>query len=162
MTDRIPLDPFTFGDQRCFGCGPNHSGGLRMRFEREGDEVVTRFVPGDGYEGPPGIFHGGLQTTLADELGAWTLIGLRNRWGFTSAIDVRLLRPARIGLELVGRGRIVVERKELIIVGVIFKQQDKTTLRGRVTYTLTSPEDAAKILGFELPEAWKRFGRPNP
>src|SRR5687767_8838533 len=137
-----PLDPFTFGrEQKCFGCGPLNELGLKLTFAVEGDEVVTRFVPEAGYEGPPGIFHGGLQATLADELAAWTLIGLRDRMGFTSTIDVRLLRPARIGVELVGRGRIVTENDKLAIVSTIFKQEEKTTMRGRITYALPSAED---------------------
>jgi acyl-coenzyme A thioesterase PaaI-like protein len=154
------IDPYTFGaEQRCFGCGPHHEAGLRMSFETDGDEVVTRFVPGAQYEGPPGIFHGGLQATLADELAAWTMIGLRRRMGFTSAIDVRLLRPARIGVELVGRGKILSEKDTLMVVGTIFQQGGKTTLRGRVTYALPTSEEAERIIGSALPEAWKRFSR---
>ncbi|MCK6552026.1 PaaI family thioesterase [Myxococcota bacterium] len=155
-----PLDPLSFGpDQRCFGCGPNHPQGLRMRFVREGDEVVTRFVPRDGWEGPPGIFHGGLQTTLADELAAWTLIGLRGRMGFTAAIDVRLLRPARIDRELVGRGKILSEKNNVAVVSTLFAQDGKTTLRGRVTYVLPTEAEAEKILQAPLPEPWRRFAR---
>src|SRR5215470_8785604 len=127
------IDRYCFGaEQRCFGCGPHHEGGLRLEFFRDGDEVITRYTPNLDQEGPPGILHGGLQATLADELGAWTIIGLRGMMGFTSAIDVRLLRPARIGAEIEGRGRILVERPNLAIIGTIFKQQGKTTLRGRV------------------------------
>jgi acyl-coenzyme A thioesterase PaaI-like protein len=152
------IDPYTFGrDQRCFGCGPHHESGLRMKFDREGEEVVTRFVPGSEYEGPPGVFHGGLQATLADELAAWTLIGLRERMGFTSAIDVRLFRPARVGVELVGRGKILAERDTLAVIGTIFRQEGKTTLRGRVTYSLPSADEAGRILGITLPDSWRRY-----
>lgn len=157
MSGGEPLDPYTFGDQRCFGCGPNHEQGLRLRFVREGEEVVTRYDPPRDREGPPGILHGGIQATLADELAAWTLIGLRGRMGFTTAIDVRLLRPARIGGELEGRGRILAERPGVAVVGTIFRQEGKTTLRGRITYALPSAEEAARVLGGPLPEAWRRF-----
>ena len=65
------LDGHLFGaDQPCFGCGPNHPWGFHLAFERDGEAVVTRFVPGDRYQGPPGIMHGGLVMTLADEVGA--------------------------------------------------------------------------------------------
>lgn len=157
-----PLDPLTFGpDQRCFGCGPNHARGLRMRFTREGDEVVTRFVGDEDQQGPPGILHGGLQTTLADELAAWTLIGLRGRMGFTAAMDVRLLRPARIGVELVGRGRITSEKGSIAVVTTIFQQGGKSTLRGRITYAIPTADDAEKILGRPMPPEWRRFARPR-
>ncbi|MFT3767835.1 MAG: hypothetical protein QM820_20485 [Minicystis sp.] len=63
-----PLDPHLFGSgQPCFGCSPEHPIGLRLAFTRRDDEVVTTFVPGEQYQGPPGLMHGGLVTTLADE-----------------------------------------------------------------------------------------------
>jgi acyl-coenzyme A thioesterase PaaI-like protein len=162
MSTWYPIDPYTFGaEQSCFGCGPHNHVGLQLKFFREGDEVVTRFVPAHGHEGPPGIFHGGLQATVADELAAWTLIGLRGRMGLTSTIDVRLLRPARMGIEIVGRGTIVSERDRIAIVSTVFKQEEKTTLSGKITFALPTATEAEKILGRPLPDSWVRFSRPE-
>ena len=67
----------------CFGCSPTHPTGFRLEFDKEGDVVTTRFVPKTEHQGPPGILHGGLVTTLADELAAWTIIATRlTRSGF--------------------------------------------------------------------------------
>ena len=64
------MDGHLFGeDQACFGCGPKHPFGFHLKFEREGDQILTRFLPGPQYQGPPGIMHGGLVMTLADEVG---------------------------------------------------------------------------------------------
>ena len=42
------LDPSTFGAaQPCFGCSPEHPIGFHLRFEREGDEIVTRLDAAD-------------------------------------------------------------------------------------------------------------------
>ena len=54
-----------FGDQDCFGCGPAHAAGFRMRFHEDGEDVVTRVVPGEGHQGAPSIMHGGLIFTIA-------------------------------------------------------------------------------------------------
>ena len=65
----MKLDPYTFGpDQTCFGCGPHNDHGMRLEFRVEGDEVVTEMTPGKGWDGPPNVFHGGLQATVADEM----------------------------------------------------------------------------------------------
>lgn len=69
--------------QPCFGCGPDHPIGFQLQFERDGDVVRTRFTPGERYQGPPGIMHGGLVMTLGDELASWTLIGMKRKFGFT-------------------------------------------------------------------------------
>src|ERR1035437_4604721 len=99
----MDLDPNAFGPgQPCFGCSPDHPIGFRLRFAREGDEVRTTFVPTVQYQGPPGIMHGGLVMTLADEIGAWTIIGLLEKFGFTAQVSGKLRKPVRIGRELIG------------------------------------------------------------
>lgn len=154
------LDPLTFGaDQLCFGCGPHNAIGLRMRFRREGDEVVTRFVAGPGYEGPPGILHGGLQATLIDELAAWTVVGLRQRMGFTTSLEVKLHRPVRLGIEIVGRGRILAHEGRRATIAASLEQLGATCVSGTVVYALPAVNAAERILGQRLPEAWKRFCR---
>jgi acyl-coenzyme A thioesterase PaaI-like protein len=76
--ERETLDGALFGDdQPCFGCSPQHPVGFRLRFERlEGEAVSTCFTPTADHQGPPGIMHGGLVTTLADELAAWVIIAV--------------------------------------------------------------------------------------
>ncbi len=160
--DVEPLDPETFGPgQPCFGCSPAHPIGLRLRFTREGDEVTTRFTPPPEYQGPPGIMHGGLVTTVADEIAAWTIVGLKRRFGFTAAIEARLLRPVRVGVELLGRGRITTDGSRLVTVAVTLAQEGADAFRGTFRFALLDEGGATRVLGSgaPLPEAWKRFCR---
>ena len=69
------LDGDIFGpESACFGCSPRHPIGFRLRFRRQGELVTTSFLPHADLAGPPGIMHGGLVTTLADEVAAWTVV----------------------------------------------------------------------------------------
>src|SRR6478752_384765 len=121
-----PLDPDMFGPgQPCFGCGPDHPIGFKLRFSRDGDDVVTRFVPSDRYQGPPGIMHGGLVATLADELGAWACIVMLGKFGFTVSFDARYRQAVRIGKELEGRGRIVKTGTRFVDVRVEVSQETR-------------------------------------
>ena len=97
-----PLDPHLFGpDQQCFGCGPTNPHGMRLQFFRDGNKaVVTTLQPREGWEGPPRVLHGGIQATLADEIAAWTVIGVTGCFGFTTSMQVRYLRPTRLHTEL--------------------------------------------------------------
>lgn len=155
------VDGALFGPgQPCFGCSPDHPHGLRLAFAREGDEVVTRFTPGDGHQGPPGIMHGGLVTTVADELAAWALILLREKFGFTAEITAKLQRPLRVGVPAVGRARIARESRRVVRVRVELTQGEARAFEGELAFVLLDKGGAEALLGGgELPEAWRRFCR---
>lgn len=161
--ERTPLDPLIFGpDQGCFGCGPNNHTGMKLQFAVEGDEVVTTFHGREGWEGPPGILHGGLQATLADEIGAWTLVGLLGRFGFTTSAELRWVRPARLDTPIEARGRIVDTTDNGATVRVTLRQEGKRVLTGTIRYALVTVKQAEKVLGQELPEAWHHLALPEP
>ena len=154
------LDPSAFGSaQPCFGCSPDHPIGFHLRFEREGDEIVTRLVPGAQYQGPPGIMHGGLVTTLADEVAAWAIIGLLGKFGFTASIAAKLRRPVRIGVPVEGRARILKETSRVVTVGVRLAQEGADALTAELVFALMDRAGAERLLGGPLPEAWQRFCR---
>ncbi len=146
-------------DSPCFGCSPVHPIGLRLRFVRDEDEVRTTYLPGEQLQGPPGIMHGGLVTTLADEIAAWTVIGLKQRFGFTASIEAKLLRPVRIGQPVVGRGRIGADAGRTLSIEVELEQSGETAYRGRFTFVVLDEKGAERLLGGPLPEAWRRFAR---
>lgn len=152
----VPLDPYTFGaEQQCFGCGPHNPVGMRLHFERDGDAVVTRFVPPKGWEGPPGVFHGGLQSTLADEVAGWALVGLLGRMGFTTSLNMRFLRPVRIGVEVEARASVGAHNGNIVALDVTLRQNGRTHAMGTVTFMLPDVDKAGSYLGAPLPEEWR-------
>ncbi len=154
------LDPHTFGrEQPCFGCSPTHPIGFRLEFDREGDEVMTRFTPGEHHQGPPGILHGGLVTTVADELAAWTIVALKGRLGFTAALEARLSRPIRVGREVIGVGRIAVDGPRVVRVAVELSQDGVLAFKGQFTFALLDKSAAERLIGSELPDSWAKFCR---
>ncbi|MFO0552489.1 MAG: PaaI family thioesterase [Polyangiaceae bacterium] len=155
-----PLDPGLFGpESRCFGCSPSHAIGFHLTFSRGPDFVVTRFVPDDRHEGPPGVMHGGLVTTLGDEIAAWTVIGLLRMFGFTASLGARLARPVRVGVEVEGRGRIVKQTARFCDVAVELAQNGVVAFTGEFKFVLLDEQGAERLLGGPLPESWKRFAR---
>jgi acyl-coenzyme A thioesterase PaaI-like protein len=154
------LDPDLFGrEQPRFGCSPSHPIGFRLRFETDGDTVVTRFTPGDRYQGPPGILHGGLVATLADEIAAWTVVGLLGKFGFTASFEGKLLKPIRVGAEVVGRGRVKQQSPRVVRVDVRITQGGVDTFEGEFAFVLMDRGGAEKLLGGPLPDDWLRFSR---
>ncbi|PIE17808.1 MAG: hypothetical protein CSA66_05360 [Proteobacteria bacterium] len=159
MTDIVQLDEYTFGKkQTCFGCGPHNPVGLRLRFDKHGgDKVVTRFVLGEGYDGPPGILHGGLQALVADELAGWTLVGLRGRIGLTTSLNVRYIRSLRLGQQVVGEGTISAEQAQSATVRVVLKQNGQIGCVARVCFILADGDKMEEILERGLPPGWRKF-----
>ncbi len=155
-----PLDGRLFGPgQPCFGCGPDHPIGFRLAFVREGDDVVTHFTPGERYQGPPGIMHGGLVMTLADEVAAWAVLATTGKFGFTAGIEARLPRAVRIGQEVEARARVTKPGTRMLDVGVTLLQDGETAFDASVRFVLLSEAAAQQLLGGPLPEDWKRFCR---
>ena len=160
-TERVPLDPEkTFGaNQPCFGCSPTHPIGFHLEPYREGDEVCVDFTPGEKYQGPPGLMHGGLVMTLADELGAWVVLGLKERFGFTAAVEARLQKPVRIGVPVHGRGKITSDTPRIVKMSIVLTQEGEGVFRGTFTFALLDRAGAEKLLGGPLPDTWVRFAR---
>lgn len=154
------LDGHIFGPgQPCFGCGPDHPIGFHLRFREEAGEIVTTFTPSEHYQGPPGIMHGGLVSTLADELAAWVVIGQLGKFGFTAQMSCKFAKPVRIGVELEGRAKTTRETSRIVQVEAKISQAGEACFSGDFTFVLLDRAGAEKMLGRALPEAWAKFAR---
>jgi len=152
------LDRYTFGKtQTCFGCGPHNPLGLRLRFERDGDVVRSRYTFGAGYDGPPGILHGGLQAVFADEVAGWTLVGLRGRIGLTTSMQVRYIQSLRLGEEIVAEGRITSEVEGISTVQVVLTQGTRKGCVVRASFAMADAAKMREVLGGPLPDGWDKF-----
>lgn len=103
--------------------------------------------------------HGGLVTTLADEIAAWTVIGQKERFGFTAALSAKLHRPIRIGIPVLGEGRIVADKTRVLTIEVTLAQSGERAFSGEFTFVLLDAAGAERLLGGPLPEAWTKFAR---
>ncbi len=82
-------------DYRCFGCDPHSPIGLKLEFSVDGQRVISEWQPRSDLEGYPGVTHGGILATLADEVGAWYLHAVRGTAGMTRELHVSYHAPAR-------------------------------------------------------------------
>jgi uncharacterized protein (TIGR00369 family) len=91
----------------CFGCGPNHHIGLRVRcFRSAGPEVRSPIVVPHRFEGPPGAAHGGIVAAYLDEVLAGAAAHHGGRVHVTGELSVRYVKPVPIERPLLGRGRV--------------------------------------------------------
>lgn len=92
-------------DNGCFACGKSNPIGLKLEFTVEGDEYVTYFSPKKEHQGWVDIVHGGIISTILDEVMARYVYKLGHN-AVTGEINIRLKKPARIGERLRFAGKV--------------------------------------------------------
>lgn len=72
----------------CFVCGENNPFGLKLKFFLDGEKVYTEYIPTETYQGWPGILHGGITSTILDEVMSQCVQTLGYN-GLTARLEVR-------------------------------------------------------------------------
>lgn len=106
--------------QMCFGCGMDNPIGLKLFFyETDDGRVVARFTPREEHQGYPGVLHGGITSSVLDEVIGRVCIA-EDRWMVTAKMEVRYRKPIPlsepllvVGETVESRGRRLVARGEL-------------------------------------------------
>ncbi len=107
VTPRKIINPFPGNDgYYCFGCDPNNHHGLRLEFLDEGEWVSARWTPRDFFQGYKNVLHGGIQSTLMDEIASWYVYAKLKTAGVTSKMEIRYKKPV-----YVNRGDITIRAK---------------------------------------------------
>ena len=97
----------------CFACGPNNPIGLKLTFSLEDGKYITRFTPRREHQGYDGITHGGIVSTVLDEVMARLVYHLGYH-AVTVDLRVRMKKPAAIGEELTVIGWIESEKHGML------------------------------------------------
>jgi uncharacterized protein (TIGR00369 family) len=95
----------------CFVCGESNPIGFKLRLETDGRVVQTRLVPTSEHTGFKTTVHGGLVSTLLDEMMAWACALQTRRFAFCAELTVRFLLPVRPNVEIVAQGELVTNRR---------------------------------------------------
>ncbi|UCG43167.1 MAG: PaaI family thioesterase [candidate division WOR-3 bacterium] len=101
-------------DNTCFACGRNNPHGLKLDIRKTDDGVELDYVPPAKFQGWRGIVHGGIVSTLLDELIAWACTA-RGFDAVTGELNIRFRRPMKVGVMVHGTGRITRERGKLLV-----------------------------------------------
>ena len=60
-------------EYNCFGCCPDNPIGLHLEFYEDGDYIVSKWNPQHNYQGWVNTMHGGILSTLIDEVCGWVV-----------------------------------------------------------------------------------------
>lgn len=141
---RIP-NPFIGGDgYHCFACAPQNEIGLKLTFHREDDSVSAVWQPSTQYQGYTGIVHGGIQATLLDEVGSWTMFALLGEAGVTHSLSIEYQKPLAIDSDtVVATARITHASKRSATVSALLKKGNQVTTTATIRFRII-PQRVAK------------------
>jgi len=137
-------------DYNCFGCSPNNQFGLQMEFHVDGDEVISIWEPKPQFAGWKNILHGGIQTTLMDEVASWFVFTKLETGGVTYSLENRYKKPVPVdqgAIKLVARQKSL--KRNLVDIEVeLFDASGRLCSVGSVKYFLFDKEKAKSQLNY--------------
>jgi acyl-coenzyme A thioesterase PaaI-like protein len=136
---------------RCFGCGPGHPIGLRVRCFKLDGGVLSPIMIDRRWEGPPGATHGGIVAAYLDEVLAGAVVRGTGRLAVTGELTVRYVKPVPLETPLVGRAHLVDHHSRYADVEGHIEAHVTAdvlaTARGRFVFVVAKPADPASKRG---------------
>ena len=106
----------------CFVCGDKNKIGLKVAFFYENGKAKAQYTPTREFEGYKDICHGGILSSLLDEVMIYSIIA-QGILTVTVQIEVHFKKPAKIGETLFLEGQITEDKGRIILTeGKIFKE----------------------------------------
>lgn len=100
-------------DGYCFVCGPKNPIGLKLDFSFNGKTMSTDFVPLKEHQGYMDIVHGGIISTLLDEVMVKCAIEM-GMPAVTAQMDIRLRKALNIGQKITVSAEIIKDTKKVL------------------------------------------------
>ena len=102
-------------DHMCFACGEGNNKGLKLKFFSQGNKTITEFTASEEHQGYPGIMHGGLITTILDELMSRSVNSL-GYFGVTARMEIRFRQQVPLGEKIRCESQVIKVKKKIIDV----------------------------------------------
>jgi len=134
-------------DHNCFGCSASNTSGLQMKFYTDEASVFSWLTLPAHLSGWSNLVHGGVISTILDEIMSWTAICMLNKFILTKSMTVDFMRPVFIGQELRAEGRIAEVRgeREALVSGALYNGQNKLCAKATGKFAVFNPEDVSKL-----------------
>lgn len=131
----------------CFACGPANKAGLHMRFLAGQDRVVSHLTIPGHLRGWSNLAHGGVLSTILDEIMSWTAIHLLQRVILTKSMTVNFKNPVYVNTPVKAEGRIirVNAEREAILEGRLYSPEDRLSASATGTFVLIKPKVALRM-----------------
>lgn len=130
----------------CFGCSSKNDFGLQMEFFEDGDYILSHWEPKKYLAGYGNVLHGGIQSTIMDEIASWVVYTKAKTAGVTANLNVKYRNPVFIDQgEISVRAKLTDQnRKFATIHAELMDHNGKVCSEAEIRYFLFTPEIAKK------------------
>jgi acyl dehydratase len=104
---------FAFEPHNCFACGTLNAGGLHLDLHVDGERCWADLSIPSRFQGWDEIVHGGIVSTILDEVMAWSLVDA-DSWGLTARMTVDFKRPVPLDRPIHAEGWITEARRRIV------------------------------------------------
>ncbi len=132
------LKPVISRDAHCFGCSQKNSHGLKMKFYTDETTLYSWLSVPPHLCGWEGIVHGGVLSTMLDEIMGWSAIYTLRKIVMTKSMTIDYLKPVYIEDKLRVEGKAIerVSDREVIIEGKLYKEDNILCAQTRGTFAV--------------------------
>jgi uncharacterized protein (TIGR00369 family) len=134
-------------DHYCFGCSPVNPAGLRMKFFANQDAVFSSVTIPDHLCGWSNIAHGGVITTILDEIMSWAALHFLKRITMTKSMNIEFIKPVYIRNPLRAEGRVqtVNGKHDAVMEGILYNDNGDACAKSTANFAIFSPKVAKRF-----------------
>jgi len=134
-------------DAHCFGCSQKNHYGLKMKFYTDETTLYSWLRTPPHLCGWGGIVHGGVLSTMLDEIMGWSAIYTLRKVVMTKTMTVDYLKPVYIEDKLRVEGKIVewVNNREVIIEGKLYRDENVLCAQSRGAFAVFSAKTIKRM-----------------
>jgi len=134
----------------CFVCGDKNKRGLKIAFYYENGKAKAQYTPTREFEGYKDILHGGILSTLLDEVMIYSLIA-KGIITVTVQMEVKFKKPAKIGETLYMEGKITDDKGKILCTeGKIFQKDGTIIAQSKGKYFRAEGDMKKKIKRYRI------------
>ena len=135
---------------QCFGCCQENPVGMHMEFYEDDDDILCFWRPQAHFQGWIDTLHGGVQSTLIDEIASWVVFRKLQTTGVTSRLSVNFLHPIMTtDAQITLRARLREMKRNIAFIDVVIEDVNgRRCTEGEAVY-YTFDEAKAREMGFD-------------
>jgi uncharacterized protein (TIGR00369 family) len=118
-----------------------------MTFSANQDTVISNITIPDHLCGWSNIAHGGVLTTILDEIMSWTALHFLKRITMTKSMNIEFIKPVFIRSPLKAEGKVLkpTDRHGALMEGVLYNDKGVACAKSTADFAVFSPKIAKRL-----------------